>query len=132
MKGTWILIGLALLMLPVALGAQQAAKLSVDEMVFCTGVQDRQPMGADTAFASSIGNVYCFVKISGGADTSSVDHTWYFNGKEMTAITLPVRSASWRTWSSKKIAPEWQGTWRVDVVSSSGEVLKSREFTIKP
>jgi hypothetical protein len=131
MKGMWVSV-LILLMIPAALGAQQGVKLAVDEMVFCTGVQDRRPVGADTAFASSVGNVYCFVRIVGGTDTSSVDHVWYYNGKEMTGITLPVRSASWRTWSSKKIDPAWEGTWRVDIVSPSGEVLKSREFVIKP
>jgi len=118
--------------LPAAAGAEGAGKLSVAEMVFCTGVQDRQPVGADTTFASTVGNVYCFVRITGGTDTSSVDHVWHFNGTQMTAITMPVRSSSWRTWSSKKIAPEWQGRWRVDIVSSTGEVLKSAEFVITP
>ena len=55
MDRTWILTGLLLLVLPAAVGAQEAVKLSVDEMVFCTGVQDRTPMGVDTAFASSVG-----------------------------------------------------------------------------
>ncbi|MCX5752763.1 MAG: DUF2914 domain-containing protein, partial [Candidatus Krumholzibacteria bacterium] len=41
-------------------------------------------------------------------------------------------SASWRTWSSKKILPEWQGTWRVDVLAPDGEVLKSGSFAVKP
>lgn len=126
------LIAMVIVALPAVVGAQQAAGLKVEQMVFCSAVQDRQPVGADTAFADTVGSVYCFTRITGGSDTSSVDHVWYYNGKEMTAVTLPVKASSWRTWSSKKIGPEYKGTWRVDVKSPSGEVLKSAEFVVKP
>ena len=112
--------------------AQAAPGLSVEEMVFCTAVQDRVPSLPDTAFASTVENVYCFVKVVGAADTTAITQVWYFNDREMSRVELAVKSASWRTWSSKKILPEWQGTWRVDVLAPGGEVLKSGSFAVKP
>jgi hypothetical protein len=112
--------------------AQAAPALTVEEMVFCTAVQDRAPSLPDTAFASTVENVWCFVKVVGAADTTAITQVWYYNNREMSRVELAVKSASWRTWSSKKIPAESKGTWRVDVLSPSGEVLKSGSFSIKP
>ncbi len=131
--GKWaFVLACMVISLPAILCAQEEAGLRVDEMVFCTAVQDRAPSGADTAFASIVENVYCFVKVGGAPDTTSITHVWYFGDREMGRVELAVKSVAWRTWSSKKIAPEWQGTWRVDVLSPAGDVLKSGEFAIKP
>jgi hypothetical protein len=128
-----VLVLVVLFMLPgmVAL-AQKTPGLSVEEMVFCAAVQDRAPSLPDTAFASTVESVSCFVKVVGAADTTAITQVWYYNDREISRVELPVKSASWRTWSSKKILPEWQGTWRVDVVAPGGEVLKSGSFAIKP
>lgn len=122
-----------LLMIPaISANAQESPGLTVEEMVFCAAVQDRAPSLPDTAFASTVENVWCFVKVAGAADTTSITHVWYYNDREMSRVELAVKSANWRTWSSKMILPEWQGIWRVDVLSPGGEVLKSGTFAIKP
>jgi hypothetical protein len=128
-----MLVCMFLFMLPgMAAVAQGAPGLTVEEMVFCAAVQDRVPSLPDTAFASTVENVSCFVKVVGAADTTAITQVWYFNDREMSRVELAVKSASWRTWSSKKILPEWQGIWRVDVLSPGGEVLRSGSFAIKP
>ena len=108
-----------------------AADLSVDQMVFCTGVEDREPVGADTAFAASVGQVYCYTQISGAEDETTVSHVWSLNGEEKASVELTVRGKTWRTWSSKRIPVEWDGTWRVEVKSADGNVLMSKEFVVK-
>lgn len=123
----------ALLVIPaIAATAQESSGLTVEEMVFCAAVQDRAPSLPDTAFASTVEDVWCFVRVTGAADTTSITHVWYYNDRELSRIDLPVKSANWRTWSSKMILPEWQGIWRVDVLSPAGDVLKSGTFAIKP
>jgi hypothetical protein len=47
-------------------------------------------------------------------------------------LNIPVRSSSWRTWSSKRILKEWQGIWRVDILLPGGKLLISKEFLVKP
>lgn len=112
--------------------AQGSGTLSVEEMTFCTAVQDRAPAGIDTAFASTVEVVYCFTKVSGAADTTAVTHVWYHGDREAARVELAVKGSAWRTWSSKKIAPEWQGAWRVDALSADGTVLKSASFSVRP
>ena len=113
------------------LSAQDTPAIEVEEMVFCTGIEERQPVGADTSFLNTVEQVYCFTKINGAQDTTQVSHIWYFNDQEMAKIELNIRSKSWRTWSSKRIMSEWTGTWRVDVVSSTEAIIESKEFVIK-
>lgn len=112
--------------------AQQQSGLQVDKMVFCTAIEDRQPVGIDTVFKAKVERVYCYTKITGAVDTTAISHIWYFNEEEVAKVNLSVNAKTWRTWSSKKLLEIWIGKWRVDVVSSDGTVLKSKEFSIKP
>lgn len=112
-------------------GEPMMAELTVDQMVFCTGVEDRKPVGADTAFADTIGQVYCFTTISGAEDETTVSHVWYLNDEEKASVDLSVKGKTWRTWSSKRIPPEWDGTWKVEVKSAEGNVLMSKEFVVQ-
>jgi hypothetical protein len=109
-----------------------AQELTVEEMTFCTAIEERQPAGVDTAFSSTVERVYCFSKITGATDTVTVFHVWYHNDQEMAKVELTIKGKSWRTWSSKRIMQEWQGKWKVDIVTSNGDILMSKEFTIKP
>lgn len=101
-------------------------------MVFCTAVENREAVGVDKIFPDTVERVYCFTRITGAADTTTVSHVWYHGDEEKAKVNLSVRSKSWRTWSSKLILKEWEGVWRVDVLSSNGRLLASKEFIIKP
>ena len=116
----------------VWIGSAMAQETSpgVETMTFCTAVEERQPVAADSAFAVDTDRVYCYTKIVGVEGESTVTHVWFRGDKEMARVELPVRSASWTTWSSKRLLPEWAGTWRVDVLDASGSVLQSLEFTL--
>ncbi len=105
--------------------------LRVEQMEFCAAVRDRAPVGPAGSFPSDITRVCCFTKIVGAQDTTAVEHVWYFKGREMSRVSLAVKSASWRTWSTKKMAPEWKGTWRVDVVEGDTTVVATKEFVLE-
>ena len=112
--------------------AQYEPTPKVHEMVFCTAVEDRQPVGADSIFADTVDVVFCLTKMVGAPDTTTIFHVWYFSNEEKAKVELAVRSESWRTWSSKRILREWDGIWRVDILSSTGKLLRSKEFLVKP
>lgn len=131
MKRVFILVSLLLLSAIPGI-AQEETGMKVEEMVFCTGIEDRAPVGATTQYLHPIGRIYCFTKIAGAADTTMIQHVWYLGEKEMARVDLPVRSSSWRTWSSKKMITDWADLWRVDVVAADGTVLDSKEFLYKP
>lgn len=102
----------------------------VEEIQICTSVEDRTPQGTDSAFSADIERVYCFTKIKNSGESSKVIHAWYYKDKEMARVELAVGTPTWRTWSSKKILPSWKGAWRVDVLSSDGNVLASKSFEV--
>ena len=103
--------------------------VTVSKMVFCTEIQDREPVGVAEAFPDTLKKVYCFTHIEGAAQELQISHRWYYQDSLMAEIALPVKSKSWRTWSSKNLVKSWRGNWRVDVVDPDGKVLRSASFT---
>ncbi len=100
------------------------------EAQVCTAIEERIPSGTATAFGADVDKLFLWCRITGAVDTTVVSHLWLYEGKEMATVELPVRSTSWRTWSSKTILPEWTGQWEVRVLDTDGEVLSSTLFTI--
>ena len=98
------------------------------EIQVCTSVEDRVAVGAGDVFGTDVEQVCLWSKILGATDETTVKHVWFYDGKEMASVELPVRSASWRTWSRKTILPEWTGDWEVKVVDADGSVIASTSF----
>jgi hypothetical protein len=95
----------------------------------CTAVKDRAPVGEADSFPASVGELYCFSEVVGGA--GSVVHVWFHGDKELLKLELPVKAARWRTWSAKKIPPAMTGDWRVEVRDGAGAVVATAKFTVK-
>lgn len=106
-----------------------AATLSAEAQL-CTGIDARMPTGMADKFPPEVGKVFLWCRILGATDTTMVKHIWYYNSQEMAAVDLPVKSSSYRTWSSKTILPEWTGNWSVKIVDADGATLKEMTFTI--
>jgi len=110
---------------------QQAAtpKLTqVDELALGTGVESRQLVGEAIEFDVAAGRVYCWTKIVSQNVPTTITHVWYADGEKAAEVPLTINYPTTRTWSSKAI---WAGKWKVEVVSERGEVLDSRNFTVK-
>jgi hypothetical protein len=110
--------------------AQETRMITVEDIQICTSVDNRQPVGTDTSFTHDVERLWCFTKLSSDRDMTSVSHVWYYNDKEMAKVDLVVNAKTWRTWSSKRILKSWTGEWRVDILSATGELLASKEFTV--
>jgi hypothetical protein len=107
----------------------EAPALSLEDIQICSAIEDRQPAGAGTAFADDLDKIYCFTKVTGAEDTTSVNHVWYMGDKQIISVNLPVKAASWRTWSSKML-DMGLGKGHVEIVSEGGDVLGKAEFEI--
>ena len=103
----------------------------VSEAAIATGMEGMAPQGAADSFESSVGKVYAFTKITGAQGETSIKHLWFHGDHLAAEVELPVKSSSWRTYSSKTITPGMTGPWKVDVTTPDGTVLKSIPFTIK-
>jgi hypothetical protein len=126
-----------LLALAVALAAQepqgQMAQegLAVAEAVITGSVMDRQPGASLDTVAADMGQVYCWSRITGAQEETTIEHVWYKGDVEMARVQLTVAGSNWRTWSSKNIEPIWTGAWHVDIVGPDGTVLDTVNFTVE-
>lgn len=125
----------ALLVVLSVIGYGQGEEATVEstlmvETQLCTGIEERMPTGVAESFSANVEKVYLWCQVTGAADTTVVEHVWSYEGKEMAAVELPVKSAAWRTWSYKTILPEWTGNWEVKVLDAAGDVLKAVSFSV--
>ena len=107
------------------------ATLSVEAAVIATGVENLTPMGVADKFPANTGRLYCYSKIIGGGEGSSIKHIWYYGDKKVDEIILSIKSSSFRTYSYKTISSDWTGKWKVEIVADDGTILKTLEFVIE-
>jgi hypothetical protein len=131
MKTRIILAIIILLFLPLMTLAQDNPSITVEDIQICTSIQDKQPVGSETGFTKDTAQLYCFTKLSCSQEAATIVHAWYYNDKEMLKVELNTRAKTWRTWSTKNIHDTWTGEWRVDVLSSDGKVLATKQFTVR-
>ncbi len=105
--------------------------LRAENVVIARGVEARNPVGVGTAFAGDVGQLVCHSVILGAEGETTIHHVWYWNDQKMADVPLAIRSPRFRTHSSKRILPHWTGPWRVEVVSSDGEMLEMTEFVVR-
>ena len=113
--------------------AQDASntEIQLEEAAICRNIENRAPIGRGSVFHTSIGRLYCFTKVVGAETDTTIIHHWYLNGKLKASVTLPVNSASWRTWSSKDIMPNESGDWMVEILTADGDALESILFLVQ-
>ena len=112
--------------------SQESERLEVTEGAVCLDVVDLECTGADTSFPANVGKLYCITKITGAKGAGKITHVWYYGHTERARIALDIRSASWRTYSSKIIQTHETGDWHIDVLGPEDEFLKVIQFEIGP
>lgn len=122
------LISLSLL-IPAA-GAQQANKVQVVDAAICKDVVEREAVDVGTQFSNSVSRLYCFTKAVSTEIPTEVVHVWRYGDVERARVSLAVKAATWRTYSSKAIQSHEIGPWRVDVMDTSGNLLETINFEI--
>lgn len=129
----WVLSIVLVFSVPALLGAQGEVMnpLEVSDAVIAAGVENLVPQGVDKAFPPAVGTLYAFTRIQGSKGETLVIHKWFHGDQLKAEIKLPVRSKSWRTYSSKIILPEWTGDWKVEVTTEDGTVLVSLPFLVQ-
>ena len=121
-----MVLGIVAVQMKSAKAADQGLK--VEKIVVATSVDNREPVGENTEFAASAGNLYCWTKISASTTPATIKHIWYMGDKKVFEQSLDLKFASTRTWSSKAVKA---GSGKVDVTDDAGAVLGSVSFTVK-
>lgn len=132
-----ILFALLLVGLVVPTVAQdevsEPAQLEVTEMAFGVDYdrEARSLVGEAASFPAGTPVVYCRTRIVGAAEPTTVTHVWYRDGKTEAHVELTVGSSNWRTYSSKKLQPDWTGAWEVRVLDGAGNLIRTETFTVE-
>jgi len=112
-----------------ALGAPDRATAQVTvEAQIAEAIVDRAPQNPGTEFPADVGSVSCWSTVTGAAGTT-IQHVW-IHGEMEFPVTLQIGGSPWRTWSSKRIPPEWAGEWRVEIRDAEGNLLDTLAFTV--
>ena len=111
--------------------ASPSSEITIDDASIATSIESLSPVGAATEFPKETAKLYCYSKVKGAEGETSIKHIWYHNDQMTSEVELPIKAKSWRTYSTKTINPSLTGSWRVDIASMDGSVLKSLNFEIK-
>lgn len=104
--------------------------LKITEIVITSKIVKGKPIDSIKRLSSSTDkNLYCFTRTTAPAGTDTkIRHVWYNGAEKAGEFELPVKGEKWRTYSKKLIQKGWAGDWRVEVLDSSGKLLKSVKF----
>ncbi len=133
MKRMILLSAIILMTAPLPLPSQEPESpgpIRISSAVIARSVEDREPQGEGTRFPADIGQLVCHTRVEGAQGEAAIYHVWRHGDTLHAKVQLSVRSASWRTWSRKRIHPSWTGPWSVDIEDAEGNVLQSLSFTI--
>jgi len=116
-----------------ALAPRHATALRVERLVIARGVEAREPIGADTVFASSEKRLFAFVDVDNPEHAPGDLRVRFIGpgGETQAPIALSVgESPRWRTWAFTRHA-RTPGTWKALVQDERGHVLASTEFDVR-
>lgn len=104
--------------------------LTLNRMVLCTGVVDREPIDEVASFSIDSPKAYAFLDVA-ASEPAQLTVVWSYNGEEVAEVPLNVgKSNRWRTYSSKNLA-RLAGDWAVEVRNPAGEPLASTAFKVQ-
>lgn len=109
----------------------QAAEIQVVDVTITSAIENRVPVDSVEVYPADYGKLFCFTRIVGATQETQVTHVWFYEDQEMARVTLPVQSADWRTFSSKRFLPQWIGQWSVVVEDEQGVSLAEVTFRLE-
>ena len=125
------LFGLMFVMVALSISYVQAGDLRVAEGTITTAIEDQMPVDKIDSYRADFGKLYCYTRIVGAQGDTEVTHVWYYQDNELARVTLSVRSADWRTYSSKRFLPQWAGQWKVVVLDADENEIATIPFSLE-
>ena len=108
-----------------------ADSLTVSDIAFGTGIQDKAVTGVDTVFDVTQDRIYCWNVVRHAAANDTIYHTWFLNDKEIQKVPLPVQGFRYRTHSYKSLWGNLSGVWTVEVTDLAGNLLAKESIEVR-
>ncbi len=104
------------------------AAIKVSRALLAANIQAREPVGIfEDIVPKSVRKLYFFTEIH-NAQGKQIIHRWRYGTRIMAEVPLEIKTARFRTWSSKRLSPAWAGRWWVEVVDEQGQVIVRKAF----
>lgn len=110
--------------------AKPAAQGSVTKATFTTGVENREPKDSIDSLTNDQTRIF-FYAVLVNLQGQDVTFRWSYNDVTQAEVHQTPSSARYRTNTSKTLDPSKLGTWKVEVLDASGNVLTSKTFEYK-
>jgi hypothetical protein len=107
-----------------------AETMQVEKSAACENVVNREVVNEGSSFSASVGKIYCYSKVANIDSHTEVVHAWYFGDTQRARVTLNVNPPAWRTYSSKNIQNHEIGSWRVEILDQTGNLLETVRFEV--
>ena len=108
--------------------------VTIQELVICRSIKNRQYISPENRFSIKNGAkpvVWTWMNVLTDKPPQDLSHIYYLNGKRFCQAILPAPYPRTRTWSKVRLnKPAHAGSWRVDVVNNSGQVIARAGFTV--
>jgi hypothetical protein len=110
--------------------AKPAAKGQVQKAQFTTGVENHEPKDSIDSLSNDQTRIF-FYAVLVNMQGQEVTFRWSYNDITQAEVKQTPSSMRYRTNTSKTLDPSKLGTWKVEVVDASGDVLTSKTFEYK-
>ncbi|HNR40038.1 MAG TPA: DUF2914 domain-containing protein [Acidobacteriota bacterium] len=128
-----VVLAVCLALLAGAAAAQAVAgpMVKLSRFVVCTGVENREPVGAADTFPAATEKVFAFVELKDIAADTEITIVWHHGDNEVGRTVLAAKQgARWRTHAYKTLHNR-TGDWRVEVLDAGGAKLGDTSFTVE-
>jgi hypothetical protein len=112
--------------------------LTIETLGVCARIFERIPgdCGKEFSFAQTQ-KVYTYMKLADVKPPQTLKHIYYYNGKKVATVQLPIKYPAMRTWSqqnleSNKAIGKWKVVVMTEEANNKNTVLATREFTVTP
>lgn len=107
-----------------------AAKGQVQKAQFTSGVENHEPKDNLDSLTNDQTRIF-FYAVLVNLQGQEVTFRWSYNDVTQAEVKQTPTSMRYRTNTSKQLDPSKLGTWKVEVMDASGDVLTSKTFEYK-
>ncbi|MFQ5605664.1 MAG: DUF2914 domain-containing protein [bacterium] len=100
---------------------------SITRGVFTTEIVAREPVDEVDSVYTDVKRIFFFTDIR-NMQGKTVLHRWVHEGQIRAEIVFEVGGPRWRVYSSKNLAEDWLGNWKVEVFDTEGNLLTTGKF----
>ena len=96
----------------------------------CESIENFKPVNPAVVFSISLGRVYSFTSFDPVFEKTVMFHRWFRKDRLISNSRLVLNPPNWASFSSMQLRPVDKGPWRVEIVDSQDNLIKTLRFSI--